>query len=94
MAVQSIRFSLNESPFAVNRGRGWTVNSARAWLLMHGYRAPLGGRTANQVRFRQFDPEDASPSSFSTRVEGLPRGVQFVEAELATDNPSRPARPG
>lgn len=83
MAVQSIRFSLSESPFVVNRGRGWTQNSARAWLLMHGHRAPVGGRTANQIRFRQIDPDEVVESSFTTRTSGLPRGVQFVEAELA-----------
>ena len=81
MEIQSVRFSLLESPLTVNRGRGWTEQSARSWLRMNGLLAPAARLTPNQLRFRQFPPGKGAPDSFRTQTDGVPRGVQLVSCD-------------
>ncbi|MEE8146717.1 MAG: hypothetical protein V3T24_03875 [Longimicrobiales bacterium] len=87
MAVrtQSARFSTNESPASINRGRGWSVSSAGAWLRAHDFRVPRVDRTENQLRFRQFTPTACKRDSFRTLTEDLPRGVQLVTCDTVED---------
>lgn len=75
--LQSVRFSLHESPRAVNGGRGWGRDDARRWLRAHGIAARSGGATENQYRFRVSPPREGA--EFRTITDGLPRGVQQVE---------------
>ncbi len=79
MAVQSVRFSTERSPRSVNRGRGWTVRAAQAWLRAHDFRAPAVDRAATQLRFRQFPPGECAVDSFSTLTENFPRGISAVD---------------
>jgi len=77
--IQSVRFSMHESPPSVNRGRGWREVDARRWLQAHGLHAPRALPTRNQLRFRQADPGDFD--TFKTRTAALPVGVQLLDAE-------------
>lgn len=79
MAVQSVAFSTRESPPGVNSGRGWTLETARAWLQRNGFRAPAVDRTTNQIRFRQFPPGECRDNSFRTLTEDVPAGVQLID---------------
>ena len=75
--MQSVRFSMRESPRSVNRGRGWTRDDARRWLRANDLPARSGGHSKNQYRFRITDPVDGA--EYTTRTTGVPLGVQVVE---------------
>lgn len=81
MAVQSARFSVKESPSSVNKGQGWTVATARAWLQRNGFRSPAPAHTANQLRFRQFPPDQCRRGSYQTLTQNLPKGVELVDCK-------------
>jgi len=71
--VQSVRFDRGE----------WSVQKAKDWLSDHDFRYGKVDKTVNQLRFRQFAPEDAEPGTFRTITperDGAPFGVQFVIA--------------
>jgi hypothetical protein len=51
-------------------------NSARAWLRKHGFKVPKMDRTANYIRYRQFDPKMFNKDSFRTLE--FKKGVKAV----------------
>lgn len=77
--LQSVRFSMRESPRSVNSGRGWGRDDARRWLRVNGIAARSGGASENQYRFRVTEPRDGV--EYRTVTQDLPRGVQRVEMD-------------
>jgi len=65
--TQSVRFSKKK----------WTVEKARAWLKGNGFVVSAVDETENQLRFRQFEPDD---SRFRYRNKSLGDGITLIVA--------------
>ncbi len=83
LRVLSARFDKEFSPSSVNEGKGWSLESARAWLHEHDLHADDLAEDKAFLRFRQGG---AKAENFSTVSTGMPDGVLLTTGDTPKDS--------
>lgn len=83
LRVLSARFDKEFSPSSVNDGKGWTLETARAWLHEHKLHADDLAEDKAFLRFRQGG---AKAENFSTVSAGMPDGVLLTTGDTPKDS--------
>ena len=65
-----------------------TRESARAWIVEHGFKATQADEGKTVTRFRQIDPDHFEPKSFRT----IPLGASGVQAVIGCPRQHAPER--
>lgn len=73
--VQSVLFSRDQ----------WTIDSAKSWLLEHGFIAPKVDVTTNFMRFRQMNPALFAQHTYRNIKPSAQDGIEFVIGVLKKD---------